>query len=79
MTKIWCKVCQGCGKHYDLISQPTCEICGGKGWIPHPTCQQCDEFYLDEQGFLSKVAMCRVFGICVNPMGYCHLNSELED
>jgi len=54
-----------------------CEILVEMCCKEHPTCNQCDSFYLGDQGYPSKVAMCRVLGICVNPMGYCHVHSEL--
>jgi len=85
--KIWCEHCKGLGFTLELSDDPhdfpdvyyetTCPKCKGKKWYEHPTCNQCDEFYLDEQGYPSKVSMCRVLGICVNPSGYCFVHSEL--
>lgn len=75
MTKIVCPNAN-CLSH-EIECYDWCEICKGKGWIPHPTCNQCDSFYLDDKGHPSKVSMCRVFGISVVPFGYCHVHSEL--
>lgn len=81
MTKIICPKCNGkkgklkkCGNSKVYIP---CQTCKGKGWIPHPTCNQCDKFYLEDMGHPSKVAKCRVTGLVVHPMGYCHVHSEL--
>lgn len=55
-----------------------CE-CGKEITYWHPTCSTCELSYLSDEGYPSKVIRCKITGEAINPMGYCHCHSELED
>lgn len=77
MTKIVCPNAH-CGI-LEIECFDWCEICKGKGWTLHPTCIQCDMFYTVDMGFPSRVAKCLISDDIVNPLGYCHVHSELSE